>query len=118
MLNHLALALAGTCLAAAVWFYVPEVLPLAAVYVLLVGLSWRMGRRLTLPNWAANLLGAAVAAGVVALFWVRTPHPLITTPAELQSAVGEAFLEGGFIPYLGPMMLGLLLVRLYRPIRR
>src|SRR5262249_10231215 len=31
---------------------------------------------------------------------------------------GDAFLEGGFIPYLGPMLMGLLLVRLFRPIHR
>src|SRR5262249_10138635 len=118
MLSHLTLALAGLCLAAGVWYFVPEVLPGVVVYVGLVALSWRMGRRFTIPSWLANLLGGCVAVSVCALFWLRTPHPPISTPADLLGAASESFFEGGSTPCLGPMLMGLLLVRLFRPIRR
>src|SRR4051812_16309102 len=116
MLSHLALALAGLCLTAAEWYHVPEMVPGVAVYLGLVGLSWRLGRRFVRPSWVVNLLGVAIAAAVVGWFCLRTPAPPGASAAAVASAAGDAFLDGAFIPYLGPMLMALLLVRLFRPV--
>lgn len=118
MLSHLTLALAGVCLTAATWFYVPESVLGLLVYLGLVWLSWKLGKRFALPGVVANLLGAFVALGVGVWFWVRLPPAPSNTHHGPAAQLSEAFLDGTFIPYLGPMLMALLVVRLYRPVRQ
>jgi hypothetical protein len=110
MFSHLALALAGVCLATAEWYFVPEVVPGLLVYLSLVWLSWKLGKRYALPGWLANVLGLLIAAGAGA--WVTW---------RIRDAASWAYqieLPGALVPYLGPVLMALLLVRLFRPIRQ
>src|SRR5262245_55573380 len=110
MFNHLALALAGLCLVSSEWTYLPEVLGGLAVYLALLALHARLGKRYSLPNWAANVLGLLIAAGTVVWAWWRI--------SDAASWAAQIELPGALIPFLGPVLMALLLVRLYRPIRQ
>src|SRR3954470_17873755 len=100
MLNHLTLALAGVCLTAASWYYVPEAILGLLVYLGLVYLSWKLGKRFALPGLVANLLGLLVAVGVGFWFWLRLPASPANANATAANVLLEAFLDGTFIPYL------------------
>jgi transglutaminase-like putative cysteine protease len=106
--THLTLALAGVCLAIAEILYLPELLLGLLPYLGLVALSWRRGGQGTLPVWAANLLGLAIAAG--AGLWVQ-----VRLGNRADTWVRDVPLPAIVIPYLGPVLMALLLVRLFRP---
>src|SRR5438445_63877 len=63
LLSYLALALAGVCLTCAELDFLPELAVGLPLYLVLVGLAWRMGGRRMLPMWVANLLGLVIASG-------------------------------------------------------
>jgi hypothetical protein len=107
LLTHLTLALAGVCLACAEAPYVPDALLALPPYLALVALSWQLAGQRTLPAWAANLLGVAIAAA--AALWIG---------ARVGAGDGwmrDVPLPALVIPYLGPVLMALLLVRLFRP---
>src|SRR5262245_35130008 len=110
LLSHLALALAGVCLTCAELPYLPELGPGLIVYLLLVALAWRIGRRWMLRNWMANLLGLAIAGGATLWIWLRL--------SDSASWAREIELPGALIPYLGPILMALTLARLFRPQHR
>src|SRR5262245_19523403 len=70
LLSHLTLALAGVCLTCAELDYLPELTIGLPLYLALVWLAWRLGRRRMLPMWAANVLGLVIAAGAGLWVWV------------------------------------------------
>jgi hypothetical protein len=106
LLSHLALALAGVCLTCAELDFLPELAIALPVYLGLVCLSWWLGRCWTLPMWAANVLGVLIAGGAALWVWYGLSDEGTWTQ--------EVPLPGVIIPYLGPVLMALLLVRLFR----
>ena len=108
LLTHLTLALAGVCLTWAETPYLLEMQPALLLYLGLLLLSWRLAGRRALPAWAANLLGLGIAAGAAVWIAVRVSNQddAWTVDVPLAAAV---------IPYLGLVLMALLLVRLFRP---
>jgi transglutaminase-like putative cysteine protease len=107
LLNHATLGLSCLCLVSAEVLFLPgvEVL-LAPVVVLLVAAWWGEGRWV-LPVWGANLLGMLILAGGAA--WMGW---LLLDP---ESWIQTAPLPAGLVPPLGPVLMALLLVKLFRP---
>src|SRR5262249_25224120 len=105
-LTHLTLALAAVCLTSAELPFLPEMLPALVPYLLLVYLAWRVQGQWTLPVWAANVLGLVIAGGAVGWIYLRLGGE--------DTWMREVPLPGLVIPYLGPMLMALLLVRLFR----
>jgi hypothetical protein len=108
LLTHLALALAGVCLTCALAPYLPELLAGLVWYLGLVALAWRKTDRWALPAWAANLFGLLILAGAALWGGARVSNSENTW-------VSEVPLAAIVIPYLGPVLMALLLVRLFRP---
>jgi hypothetical protein len=107
LLSYLALALAGVCLTCAELDYLPELALGLPLYLVLVALAWRQGgRRAPLPLWATNLLGLVIAAGAGLWVWARLGNE--------GTWVEGVPLPGLIVPYLGPVLMALLLVRLFR----
>ena len=109
LFSHLALALAGVCLTLAEIDFLVETVPLLCIYLFLLGLSWHSAGRWTLPTWAANLLGVAITA--VAALWIV----LRFRSAEVLAWLQDVPISVAIVPYLGPVIMALTLVRLYRP---
>src|SRR5262245_40192909 len=107
LLYHLTLALAGLCLTIAVAPFLPEAWLVAPVYLLLVGLAWRVEGRWSLPNWAANLVGLLIAASAG---WWMTAR--IDTDEEW---VRDIPIAAALVPMFGPLVMALTVVRLFRP---
>jgi hypothetical protein len=107
LLNHATLGLACMCLVFAEEPFLPGVqLLLAPVWVLLAAAWWGEGRWVVPVLWA-NLLGLLIIAGGVAwLGW------LLSDP---ESWIYTAPMPAGLVPPLGPVLLALLLVKLFRP---
>src|SRR5438874_1406220 len=105
--TYLTVAVASGCLAYAEAPYLPGIaffaLPLAA---LLVVAYWVEGRW-SLSAQGANGLGLLISVGWVA--WV------IFFSDEFEDPLGRPPWPAVFLPYLGPMLMVLLLVKLFRP---
>src|SRR5689334_6339066 len=131
LLSHLALALAGVCLTCAELDFLPEMAAGLPLYLLLVALACRLNGRRMLPMWAANVLGLVIAAGVA--LWVlynaadwpevgplpgeRGPLRIITFLGGLSGEELVHLLHSVapyLIPFVGPLLMALLLVRLFR----
>src|SRR5262245_37945406 len=106
LLSHLTLALAGVCLTCAELDFLPQLAVALTVYLLLVVLAWWLGGRWTMPTWAANLFGLVIAGGAV--LWVWTGF------RDETAWMREVPLHGLIVPYLGPVLMALLVVRLFR----
>jgi protein-glutamine gamma-glutamyltransferase len=109
LFHHAALGLASACLLYAEAFFLPPLLLvglylLAGVQILAFAAE---GRRWVLPSWAANLLAGAVAGGGVAWIAAELNRP--------DSVLASLPLPAGLLPYIGPILIGLLVVKLFRP---
>jgi protein-glutamine gamma-glutamyltransferase len=109
LFHHTALGLASACLLYAEAFFLPGALLvilylLAGVQILAFAAE---GRRWVLPSWAANLLAGAVAGGGVAWIAAELNRP--------DSVLASLPLPAGLLPYIGPILIGLLVVKLFRP---
>jgi len=106
---HAALGLASVCLLYAEAFFLPD--PLLYALYLTVGLQVLAigadGRRWLLPAWAANLLAGAVAGGGAVWVAVQLWQP--------DSVLADLPLPAGLLPYIGPMLIALLVIKLFRP---
>src|SRR4051812_26100391 len=103
LLNHLALAASGLCLAVVAMPLLPEMPFVLIGYLLLISWSWRLGGRWTLPTWAANLLALVIAGGAVGYVQLRVHSDFAyewTRDMPTQVAL---------IPLLGPVLMSLLL---------
>jgi hypothetical protein len=107
LLHHATLAVASICLLNAEQTFLPGVHWYMAPVVLVVALAWRMEGRWRLPVWAANLIGIALLAGFGLLV-----RQLLHDP---DSWLQRARMPAGMVPLLGPLLIALLLVRLFRP---
>ncbi len=106
---HAALGLASICLLYAEAFFLPD--PLLYALYLTAGLQLLAvgadGRRWLLPAWAANVLAGAVAGGGFVWVVVQLWQP--------DSLLSDLPLPAGLLPYIGPMLIGLLVIKLFRP---
>jgi transglutaminase-like putative cysteine protease len=106
LFNHATLALACACLLQSERQFVPgaELLIVPVVGVVLV--AFLVEGRWTMPDAAANLCGVAIAAGGVwwVLEQVYNPNGPVVLP-----------MPTALVPHIGPMMLALMLVKLFRP---
>src|SRR5262245_52943711 len=106
LFNHATLALACACLLQSERQFVPgaELLIVPVVGVVLV--AFLVEGRWTMPDVAANLCGVAIAAGGVwwVLEQVYNPNGPVVLP-----------MPTALVPHIGPMMLALMLVKLFRP---
>lgn len=106
---HLALALSGVCLACAEVDFLLETLGLLVVYLALVWQSWRNAGSWVLSVRGANVLGAVIT--VVATVWIVLRFQ---TP-EVQNWIMDVPISVALVPYLGPVLMALMMVRLFRP---
>ena len=109
LFHHAALGLASVCLLYAEAFFLPD--PLLYALYLTAGLQVLAfgadGRRWVLPAWAANVLAGAVAGGGFVWIVVQLWQP--------DSVLADLPLPAGLLPYIGPMLIGLLVIKLFRP---
>ena len=107
----LTLALACACLALAELFFLWWVGFFLVGTLVLLGLAYRWEGRWVLSADAANRLGMVIAIG--SAFWIlyNLPH----SDEDLQAA-GVPW-PAGLLPHLGPLLILLLLVKLFRPKR-
>jgi transglutaminase-like putative cysteine protease len=106
--GYLTLALAAACLTCADAAFVPALpLLLLPVFALLGAAFVADGRGWVLPIWAANVAGVlivlGVAAGVAVYFLRPAPVPGQDLPLALL-----------LLPYVGPLLMVLVLVKLFR----
>ena len=104
--HHLSLALACTCLLQAERLYLPwaelAILPVTAIILL----AFAIGGRWSIPNRLANLLALLIMAGGIWWMFLQiydpTGLPILPLPT-------------GLVPHVGPILMALLLVKLFRP---
>lgn len=107
--GHLSVALAGVCLTIAEMDFLPELQVFLLVYLVLLYRSHRTARRFTLPAWAANVLGVVILVVTTAWVLIRFRSP------DTIEWLRDVPLPVAIMPYLGPLLMALLLVRVYRP---
>jgi transglutaminase-like putative cysteine protease len=106
-LEHLPLCVGAICLLAAGFpFYDPRLLPLLWPLPPLMLAAALFQGRWVLPAWAANLLGVVIAGGGVAWMGWHVFGPSAPWLLPLPTAL---------VPHLGPILLSLLTIKLYRP---
>jgi transglutaminase-like putative cysteine protease len=109
LFHHSALGLASACILYAEAFFLPG--PLLVSLYLLAGVQVLAfaaeGRHWVLPSWAGNLLAGAVAGGGVAWIAEELNRP--------DSVLASLPLPAGLLPYIGPILIGLLVIKLFRP---
>jgi transglutaminase-like putative cysteine protease len=108
LLTHLSLALAGTCLTCAEMSYLPEMVLILPVYLGLIALSWWRGQRKSLPAWLANMLALVIVGSMVVWMLARSNQSGDNWRRDVPLAVL-------LIPHLGPALMALLVVRMFRP---
>ncbi len=106
-LHFLALGLAGVCLTVGSLEFLPW-LPLGlVVYLALLMTAHRFAGRLVLAEWGANVLGLLIAVGAGVWIYMRSGGAdAWAVDVPLLSAV---------VPYLGPVLMALVCVRIFRP---
>ncbi len=110
LFHHAALGLASVCLlyAEAPFLPTPLLLCLYLLAALQVAAFGADGRRWLLPAWTANLLAGAVAGGGAAWIVMELHSDDL---APVLAEVGYA----AMLPYIGPVLIGLLVVKMFRP---
>src|SRR2546423_638325 len=106
--SYLTLGLACLCLAVAEQFFFPGIYLFLLTILFLLGLAWIIEGRWALPISASNLLGAVIGLGAFGWIGYRV------------YVVSEEMFEGvpfiaAMLPFLGPLLMILLLVKLLRP---
>src|SRR5262249_46943475 len=103
--NHLTLALACAGWAVAEAAFLPEMIWAALLVVGVLLLSFHFGARWALPLWAANLAGVVIVVGTS--LWMmeqfQDDNPLL----------GSVPVPTVIIPYVGPCLVVLLLVKVF-----
>jgi transglutaminase-like putative cysteine protease len=107
LLHHLTLALAGVCLAFAEREFLPEVAVALVPFLGLVALAYLVEGHWVLPTWAANVLGLVIAGATGWWFTLRL--------REAESWAGHVSVSAALVPYLGPVLMVLLVVKLFQP---
>jgi len=105
-LHHLTLALAGVTLTLAELPFIPWLPFGLIVYLVLILVAHSLRGRFLLPEWAANLLAVLIATTAGIYIFLRSGADLWADDVPLPAAL---------VPYLGPVLMALLCVRLFRP---
>lgn len=108
---YVALGLACACLAVAETYFQPWMLFCLPVVAAVLILSWQREGHWVLSETAANYVGIGIALFAVAWVLFHAPHS-----EEELVAVGVPW-PAGLLPHLGPLLLLLLVVKLFRPKR-
>lgn len=105
-LHFLALGLAGVCLTVGSLEFLPW-LPVGLVgYLLVLMAAHHYAGRAELSEWLANALGLFIGAGATAWIALRSGNEAWAVDVPLLAAM---------VPYVGPVLMALLCVRLFRP---
>jgi transglutaminase-like putative cysteine protease len=104
LLPYVSLALAGLCLFVAEHPFLPYLWLGMPVYLGLLGLAWYLEDRWRLPLWGSNSLGILIALGTV--WWLVGRLP------DNEGWAQDVPVTARLVPYLGPVTMALLLVRL------
>jgi hypothetical protein len=111
LFGHLALGFAGLCLACAEAPFIPEMQILPFLYVFFLTFSWQHSGRWVLSTRMANLLGFLIAVAVISWIVWRIQS------ADVNVWIRDVPIAVAIVPYLGPMLMALLIVRLFQPRR-
>jgi transglutaminase-like putative cysteine protease/membrane protein implicated in regulation of membrane protease activity len=87
--------------------FLPDLQVCLAPVLALLLLAWWLEGRWSLPAWGANLLGGLIAAG--GLSW------LATQLADDESLLARVAFHLALLPYMGPLLMASLLVKMFRP---
>lgn len=109
-LGHLALAFSGACLTAAEMPYLPELPLLLLAYLMALAGSWWSAGRHALSNRAANALGLLIVAATTGWVLLR-----LQAPTEGVLWFEDLALHALLVPFLGPVVMALLAVRMFQP---
>jgi transglutaminase-like putative cysteine protease len=109
--TYVTLAFAAGCLAYAEDKYVPGVAWFGVAAGVALVVAYILEGRWTMPNSAANLLGGVIAVGTGAWVAVRA----FAQPAE-DSPLSSPW-PAALLPYLGPLLMVLMIAKLVRPKR-
>jgi transglutaminase-like putative cysteine protease len=90
---------------------VPAILVIAAVTMPLILVAYRVEGRWSMPVWAANVLGVLIFVGMMAWMLLESIGPEHEDPMKKMRLPWPTNL----VPLLGPMLLLLLPVKLFRP---
>jgi hypothetical protein len=107
LLAHATLALACACLIEAEAPFVPGLQACLAPVVVLVLLAFWSEGRWSLPAWGANVLGLVIAAGATAWLTLQLSNQ--------ESWVAQVPMPTAVVPHVGPVLMALVLVKLFRP---
>jgi transglutaminase-like putative cysteine protease len=100
--HHLALTMSCACLIVALQPLAPRVAPYLWPLAMLTLLAGRVGDRWVLPGWLMNTLALLVTG--LTLIWIAVSWDVLR----------DRPMPIALIPYFGPLLLGLLVLRLYR----
>jgi hypothetical protein len=105
--NYATLGLSCLALVLGEATFLPDLLVYVAPVLALLVLAWWVEGRWSLPAWGANVLGVFIAGGGVA--W------LVTQLDESDSLLAQVPLQLALLPYMGPLVMAALLVKVFRP---
>jgi protein-glutamine gamma-glutamyltransferase len=107
--GYLTLALACACLGLATSQLIPGIRVFALPLLIVLTILCFLEERLALPIWAANLLGFTIALGAAVWIGARLFGHIS------DSGLADVPLPSALLPYLGPLLITLMLVKLLRP---
>lgn len=107
LLGYLTLGLSCAALVFAEAPFLPDLQICLAPVLALLLLAWWLEGRWRLPNWGANILGGFIAAGGAAL--------LMTQLTDDNSILTHIPLHLALLPYMGPLVMAALLVKVFGP---
>jgi hypothetical protein len=87
--------------------FLPDLQVYVAPVLALLVLAWWVEGRWSLPAWGANVLGVLIAGGGIT--W------LVMQMGQRDSLLAQVPLQLALMPYMGPLVMAALLVKLFRP---
>jgi hypothetical protein len=109
--GYLTLAMACVCLSVAEMPFIPGMVVFLGVVLGLMAIAFAIEGRWSLPAWGANLLALVITLGAILWFRDRLARSGDPTLRDLPAPVQ-------LLPYVGPLLMILLLAKLFRPKRR
>jgi hypothetical protein len=104
---YLTLGLSCAALVFAESFFLPSLSVCLAPVLALLLLAWWVEGRWSLPAWGANFLGLIITAGGIG--W------LVTQVFDENSLLSRVSPHLALVPYMGPLVMAALLVKVFRP---
>ena len=107
LFDYLTLGLSCVALVFAETSFLPDLRVYLAPVLALLVLAWWAEGRWSLPAWGANVLAVLIAGGGLA--WLATQF------GERDSLLSLIPLQLALMPYMGPLVMAALLVKVFRP---